>query len=164
MRRFIGTLRRPISALGGLGLGADFDYAIGLYQELGSVRARQAFLRTLRAVVDWKGQVVMMLDRAYLTRHLPTMLIWGENVTVVPARHAAVAHGALPHSRLEMFAGARHFPHHDDPVRFVRVLREFIAQTAPNVHDARRWRATLAAGAQPPADAPPEQSAASSGS
>ena len=25
--------------------------------------SRQAFLRTLRAVVDWRGQVVTMLDR-----------------------------------------------------------------------------------------------------
>lgn len=164
VRRLIGSVRKPISALGGFGLGDDFDYAIGLYQELGSVRARQAFLRTLRAVIDWQGQVVTMLDRAYLTRHLPTMLVWGENDTVVPARHAEVAHNALPHSRLEMFTGARHFPHHDDPVRFVKVLREFIAGTAPNVHNAHRWRATLAEGAQPAAGAPPEHGAASSGS
>ncbi len=38
--------------------------------------AYEAYLRTLRAVVDWRGQVVTMLDRCYLTENLPVQLIW----------------------------------------------------------------------------------------
>lgn len=145
-RRLIGALKRPISAIGGAGLGDDFAYVLAKYQELGTVAARHAFLRTLRAVVDWHGQVVTMLDRAYLTKHLPTMLIWGTDDKVVPAEHAEVAHHALPNSRLEMFEGAGHFPHHDDPLRFLAVLREFIGSTMPMMHDPYRWRMLLRGG------------------
>src|SRR5690606_27589466 len=46
--------------------------------------AYEAYLRTLRAVVDWRGQVVTMLDRCYLTESLPVQLIWGDQVSVIP--------------------------------------------------------------------------------
>jgi pimeloyl-ACP methyl ester carboxylesterase len=35
---------------------------------------------------------------------------------------------AVPDSRLEMFEGAGHFPHLDDPDRFARILRDFMAE------------------------------------
>ena len=41
------------------------------------------------------------------------------------------AHGLMPGSRLELFEGAGHFPHLDDPVRFVSLLSEFVAGTEP---------------------------------
>ena len=37
------------------------------------------------------------------------------------------AQEAVPECRVELFEGAGHFPHLDDPDRFARVLREFIA-------------------------------------
>lgn len=166
VRALIGALRHPLSTLG-LGLGDDYDYVLGLYNDLGSVTARQAFLRTLRAVVDWQGQVVTMLDRAYLTRNLPTLLIWGSRDAVVPTRHATVAHQALPGSTLEVFEGAGHFPHHEDPRRFLAVLRDFIAATVPNVHQPQRWRELLQDGPSPePATTtgPLDEDAVSSGS
>jgi pimeloyl-ACP methyl ester carboxylesterase len=155
-RALIAALRRPLAALGGFGLGDDLSYGLDLYQQLGSATARQAFLRTLRAVVDWQGQVVTMLDRAYLTKNLPTLLIWGSRDSVIPLAHAQVAHRALPSSRLEIFPGAGHFCHHDDPMRFLSVLREFLTQTAPNVHHPQRWRELLRNGphAAPEADGP----------
>lgn len=143
VRRLLGLLRRPITAVGGAGMGDDFEYVLTKYQELGSVAARHAFLRTLRAVVDWNGQVVTMMDRAYLTKHLPTLLIWGTEDHVVPAAHAEVAHHALPNSRLEMFDGSGHFPHRDEPRRFVEVLHEFVTGTMPMMHDPYRWRMLL---------------------
>lgn len=142
-RGLINWLRRPLGAVGGFGLGSDLSYVLGLFEELGSVTARQAFLRTLKAVVDWQGQVVTMLDRAYLTRNLPTMVIWGSDDSVIPSAHADVAHRALPGSRLEIFEGSGHFPHHDDPVRFLKALREFLRETPPNEHSQSRWRQLL---------------------
>lgn len=143
----IGALRKPLSKLGGFGLGDDLEYVLGLYGDLRGVTARQAFLRTLKSVVDWRGQVVNLLDRAYLTRNLPTMLVWGSRDRVVPAAHAQVAHRALPGSRLEVFEGAGHFPHHDDPARFIGILRDFLSGTAPNTFHPQRWRDLLAGGA-----------------
>lgn len=135
-----------VRASGGLGLGEDLEYVLGRYARLTEPTARQAFLRTLRSVVDWRGQVVNMLDRCYLTEEMPTMLVWGEHDSVVPTPHARLAHAAMPGSRLEIFAGAGHFPHHAEPRRFLAVLRDFLDGTAPAAHDVRRWRDLLRTG------------------
>ena len=62
--------------------------------------ARGAFIRTLRAVVDWRGQLVTMLDRAYLAERMPTMVMWGDHDGIIPVEHAQLAHAAMPGSRL----------------------------------------------------------------
>ncbi len=41
----------------------------------------------------------------------------------------------MPHSRLEVFEGAGHFPFNHDPGRFVSVLEGFIASTEPAERD-----------------------------
>jgi pimeloyl-ACP methyl ester carboxylesterase len=145
LRGFSDLLR----ATGGIGLGPDMDYVIAKYARLVESSSRQAFLRTLRSVVDWRGQVVNMLDRCYLTEGIPTMLVWGTRDHVVPSAHAVLAHQAMPSSRLEVFAGAGHFPHRSDPKRFLEILREFLGQTHPARHDVRRWRGLLRAGSRP---------------
>lgn len=108
--------------------------------------AYDAYLRTLRAVVDWRGQVVTMLDRCYLTENLPVQLIWGDQDTVIPVEHARLAHAAMPGSRLDIFRGAGHFPYRDDPMRFLEVLEDFLAATMPLKFDEQRWRQMLIAG------------------
>ena len=44
-----------------------------------------------------------MLDRSYLARGMPTMLMWGGRDSVLPVGHAHRAHAAMPGSRLEIF-------------------------------------------------------------
>jgi fermentation-respiration switch protein FrsA (DUF1100 family) len=109
--------------------------------------ARSAFIRTLRAVVDWRGQVVTMLDRCYLTRGMPTLLVWGTRDQVLPMHHGLTAHAAMPGSQLELFSGAGHFPFHADPQRFVEVLEDFLATTAPADWSREQWRELLRSGA-----------------
>jgi hypothetical protein len=53
----------------------------------------------------------------------------------------------MPGSRLEIFQGGGHLPHLDDPVRFVELLRDFVAGTAPAVLDAKSLRDRIRAGA-----------------
>ncbi|MFF5990130.1 alpha/beta fold hydrolase [Prauserella flavalba] len=136
-------VRALAGVTGGLGLGDDLGYVLSRYTRLTESPNRQAFLRTLRSVVDWRGQVVNMLDRCYLTEGMPTMLVWGGHDNVVPTPHAALARAAMPGSRLEVFPEAGHFPHHTSPQRFLEVLREFLTETPPATHDPRRWRALL---------------------
>lgn len=144
LMRGIGSVLHAVSGLGLL--GKDIGYVFDRYVRLAESPSRQAFLRTVQAVVDWRGQVVNMLDRSYLTQGIPTMLVWGTRDHVVPSAHALLAHAQMPGSRLELFDGAGHFPHHTSPQRFLAILREFLTQTRPARYDVRRWRRLLRSG------------------
>lgn len=124
-------------------IGQDAPDLLRMIDALPDATARAAFIRTLRSVVDWRGQVVTMLDRCYLTRGMPTLLVWGGRDAVVPVRHAHRAAGAMPGSRLEVLPDAGHFPFHTDPAWFVGVLEDFMAHTAPARWSAEQWRTLL---------------------
>jgi pimeloyl-ACP methyl ester carboxylesterase len=127
-------------------LGLDAEDLLQVFESMPDGTSRAAIIRTLRAVVDRHGQMVTMLDRCYLGRSLPTLLIWGARDPIIPVEHAHVAHAALPDSRLEIIDTAGHFPHHSEPARFATVLMDFLASTSPADHDAARWRELLRAG------------------
>jgi pimeloyl-ACP methyl ester carboxylesterase len=131
---------------GSTGLGRDIPVVLRILADLPEPTASSAFARTLRAVVDWRGQVVTMLDRCYLTQSVPVQLIWGSGDAVIPVGHARMAHAAMPGSRLEIFDGSGHFPFHDDPARFVEVVEKFIDSTEPAVYDQEYLRGLLRAG------------------
>jgi pimeloyl-ACP methyl ester carboxylesterase len=131
----------------GLALGSDAREMLRILESFPDPTARAAFARTLRSAVDWRGQVITMLDRCYLAASLPTLIVWGSRDRVVPLRHALLAHEAMPGSRLEVFEGAGHFPHHSDPDRFLRTLRHFLRTTEPSASGHDQWRRLLALGA-----------------
>ena len=128
------------------GIGLDAPDLRRVVDALPDATARAAFIRTLRAVVDWRGQVVTMLDRCYLARAMPTLLMWGSRDSVLPVGHAYQAHAAMPGSRLEIFDGAGHFPFRTDPDRFVRLLEEFCATTVASEWGVEEWRQLLRQG------------------
>lgn len=128
---------------GSTGMGRDLPHVLRILADLPEPKASSAFSRTLRAVVDWRGQVVTMLDRCYLTESIPVQLIWGSKDVVIPAAHAELAHAAMPGSKLEIFEGSGHFPFHDDPDRFVEVVEQFIDSSAPSVYDREVLRGLL---------------------
>jgi pimeloyl-ACP methyl ester carboxylesterase len=123
--------------LGRLGLQAGTDLAEMArgYGSLADAGARQAFIHTLRAVLDMGGQRVSATDRLYLAALLPSLIIWGGHDPLIPVEHATVAHGELPNSRLEIFENAGHFPQLHDPVRFAHTLIDFIEETEPTQLD-----------------------------
>jgi pimeloyl-ACP methyl ester carboxylesterase len=106
--------------------------------------ARQAFLHTLRAVIDIHGQRVSATDRLYLLEALPTMIVWGERDNTIPLAHGAQAHAAIPHSRFRTLAPAAHFPHLEDPDGLAGLLREFMRETEPGLIEDGDWGAILA--------------------
>ena len=130
----------------GADLGRDEQDMMRVFDALPDPTAMRAFVRTLRAVVDWRGQVITMLDRCYLTRGMPTLLVWGAHDAVVPFSHARLAHAAMPGSRLEIFEDAGHFPHHQDPGRFIALLRDFLSTTEPAPYSPAQWRELLRRG------------------
>ena len=154
---FLPLLKLPPIRLGAMGgiellrrsgtdLGRDAEELSRVLDALPDVAARGAFSRTLRSVVDWRGQVVTMLDRSYLAEAMPVLLVWGAHDAVIPVHHAQVAHERMPGSRLHVFADAGHFPHHQDPDRFLELLDEFIATSDPVRFDSKRWRRLLRRG------------------
>ena len=70
-------------------------------------------------------------DRLYLAQNVPFMIVWGERDPIIPVQHGRAAHELVPSSRLEVFEDAGHFPHVDDPQRFLDVLLDFIDSTEP---------------------------------
>jgi pimeloyl-ACP methyl ester carboxylesterase len=133
-------------ALGSTGLGRDLPNVLRILDDLPEPTASSAFTRTLRAVVDWRGQIVTMLDRCYLTQAIPVQIIWGSRDVVVPVRHARMAHAAMPGSQLEIFEGSGHFPFHDDPARFIDLVQRFIDTTEPPEYDQAALRELLRTG------------------
>lgn len=147
---------RLVGRLPGLaGRGLDVAELTEVMDDLASPAARWAFLHVLRAAVDPFGQVVTMLDRAYLAAAMPLLLVWGEKDRVVPVDHAWAGLSAMPGSRLEVFPGAGHFPHRDDPGRFVALVRQFVRTTQPAAYDPETWRKLLAGGHDAVPPAPP---------
>lgn len=108
------------------------------YSSLSEAEARQAFLRTLRSVVDHRGQAVSALSKLHLTADLPTLLVWGDHDKIIPVSHAYAAHEALPGSRLEVLNGVGHFPHAEAPTAVAEILENFIASTPHQANLALR--------------------------
>ncbi|WP_425550084.1 alpha/beta fold hydrolase [Actinomycetospora chlora] len=127
-------------------LGRDAEDLVRIVDALPDATSRSAFLRTLRAVVDWRGQVVTMLDRCYLTAGMPTLLLWGSDDMIVPVEHAQLAHDAMPGSRLEVFDGAGHFPFHTHPDEVLAAMRTFLGESQPAHWSAAEWRELLRRG------------------
>lgn len=119
------------------------------YASLTDGETRRAFLRTLRAVVDTGGQAVSAHDRLYLSSRLPTLIVWGERDGIIPVAHAHQAHQAMPASRLVTFEDSGHFPHIEEPARFIEALTGFVDTTEAPELDEGAWSEMLAAGPPP---------------
>lgn len=108
------------------------------YSSLSDAETRQAFLRTLRSVVDYRGQAVSALNRLHMAAELPTMAIWGDQDRIIPVDHAYAAQAARPESRLEVLEGVGHFPHVERPSEVVDLIEDFISTTGqPTEADER---------------------------
>src|ERR1700722_2866398 len=101
------------------------------YSSLSDSQTRQAFLRTLRSVVDYRGQAVSAVNKLHVSSGLPTLLIWGDQDRIIPVAHGYAAHDAVPGSRLEVLEGVGHFPHVESPTAVVEILDDFIVTTRP---------------------------------
>ncbi len=111
--------------------GADIGAIWRGFSSLGDRESRRAFLATTRAVIDIGGQSISAHDHLEGSLPLPTLIVWGTKDRMIPASHALSVEQAIPDCRVELFEGAGHFPHLDDPDRFARVLREFIDAEIP---------------------------------
>jgi pimeloyl-ACP methyl ester carboxylesterase len=126
--------------LGRIAPSGDIGVLASGFASLDSAGSRSAFLHTVRSVIDTQGQRVSAVDRLHLAAVLPTLIVWGEQDSIIPPAHGHAAHEAMPGSRLELFADAGHMPHHHAPERFAAVLADFCASTKSASLTADHWR------------------------
>lgn len=147
--RQIGTTTLRALKRTGLKHTRDLDEIADIVDSFKDSRTRAAIRHVVRAVVDWKGQIITMTDRAYLTESMPMCVVWGRDDLVIPVQHAAIAAAVAPSARVEIIPNAGHFPHKDHPERFVKILNDFVRETPPAVYDVDTWRAHLRTGGDP---------------
>jgi pimeloyl-ACP methyl ester carboxylesterase len=148
--RQLSTLALRALAASGLSRTRDLDEVAAIIESFKDPQARRAIRHVVSAVVDWRGQIVTMVDRAYLTEAMPMCVIWGSEDRVIPVGHAALAAGFAPAATIEVIADAGHFPHKDHPQRFVKIIDEFIRSHPPATYHRGRWRQLLRNGPQAP--------------
>jgi acetyl esterase/lipase len=109
--------------------------------------SRRAFLRTLRSVVDHRGQAVCALSRLHCNADLPALIITGDRDRVIPVAHAHAAHAALPGSRLHILPDVWHHPQVECPDTVMALIDDFIgASMAYSARSVRQEPARAACG------------------
>jgi pimeloyl-ACP methyl ester carboxylesterase len=88
----------------------------------GIARGREAFAR-----FGWKPYMHNPHLMRWLHRvDLPTLLLWGEQDGIVSATYGRAWQNEIPGARMEIIAGAGHFPHWEQPEQFADRLVRFV--------------------------------------
>jgi pimeloyl-ACP methyl ester carboxylesterase len=130
-------LGQPFMAVGTrLALSSDRD---GMppeeIRELSRLNAQsgsaRALARSIRDVIDWRGQRRNFRDRAYEIGTLPAiLLIWGDRDAIIPIEQGRAFAESLAGVVFKTFRGVGHYPHNERPEAFVRTLRDFLDDPA----------------------------------
>ena len=122
--------RLALGATGGAYEADDIAWLSSMNAVAGSARA---FSRTVRDVIDWRGQQRHFRDGACDLAPLPPIaLLWGDRDPVIPIAHAYDMASLLGGASVTRFAHCGHFPHRQQPKEFVRALEGFL--DAPQIH------------------------------
>jgi pimeloyl-ACP methyl ester carboxylesterase len=124
-------------------LGVQLQAIARALRPLETAGGREAFVQTLRAVIDRRGQRVSATDRLYLLRDMPTLIAWGDRDRTIPVEHGRAAQRLIPNSRFVTIPGAAHFPHLERPNELADALLDFIATTEPAQFDEDVWQELL---------------------
>lgn len=143
VRRPVLSTTRLIARLGLLD-PSDVEEVGQIWEGLRDRATRTAFLRTLRSVVDYRGQAVSARDRMYLAAAIPTLMVWGSRDPVLPVAHAREVCDELPGVSLHVVARAGHMPQLSCPSGFADAITTFVSTTSPAAHDPVLWRTLMA--------------------
>ena len=96
----------------------------------------RAFARTVRDLIDWRGQRRGFSQRVHEIGALPPIaVIWGELDRVIPVKHAEALAELVDGIQVTVLEGCGHYPQHERPEQFSRVIRRFL--DAPEVSAAQ---------------------------
>ena len=106
-----------------------------LNSQAGSARA---FARSVRDVIDWRGQRRNFFHRVDEVKRLPPLLVlWGDRDALVPIEHGRAFASLLKGSFFRTIEGAGHYLHNEQPEVFARMVREFLDDPAVPAELAR---------------------------
>jgi pimeloyl-ACP methyl ester carboxylesterase len=142
-----------VAAKLGIEAGPDLSEFARGYASLTEQGASDAFIHTMRNVIDHDGQRVSALDRLYLADQMPVLIIWGDTDPVIPVEHGRNAHRIVEHSRYIELPHSGHWPMLDAPDRVVQELTAFMEETEPFEWSLERVRERLRRGPRPAPEA-----------
>jgi EmrB/QacA subfamily drug resistance transporter len=145
-------LRAARGALRRLGANGAARGASELYRVLVALAdssGRSAFMRSLRTVIDRRGQSATALDRLSVFAQFPMLLLWGTADRVIPVSHGLAAAERLPDAQLVLLDGVGHVPHITQASFIAQRIAEFVRRTSMH----RNGAADAGAGARARFDA-----------
>lgn len=96
----------------------------------------RAFARTVRDVIDWRGQRRTFFQRAHEVAELPPIAIfWGDRDAIIPIAQGRAFVDAVEGVVLKQFDGCGHYLHNEQPIVFADAVRAFLDD--PTVPGAR---------------------------
>lgn len=107
----------------------------------------RAFARSVRDVIDWRGQRRNFLHRAHeLDRLPPVLVMWGERDSLIPIAQGRTFVDLLDGAVFESFPSSGHYLHNERPEAVAVAIRQFLDDPAgratrlkvPAVHDEAR--------------------------
>jgi pimeloyl-ACP methyl ester carboxylesterase len=107
----------------------------------------RAFSRTVRDVINFRGQTRHFLQRAHEVRVFPPIaVLWGERDPIIPIAHGRRFVERVNGAVFQTFPDCGHYLHQERPAEFVSAVRTFLdaphaqAVTLRDIPDAARAR------------------------
>jgi pimeloyl-ACP methyl ester carboxylesterase len=111
--------RVPIRAM------ADAAAFAPIFRSFGDTSTLRAFRQVARSAFDLRGQVSYANDDDSFPA-IDTAIVWGRRDTNHPVTHAQRAASVTGAKIVEIFSEAGHYPHTEEPARFMNVLNGFL--------------------------------------
>jgi pimeloyl-ACP methyl ester carboxylesterase len=106
----------------------DADAASAMNATRGTARA---FSRTVRDVINFRGQTRHFLQRAHEVKVLPPIaVLWGERDALIPIAHAQSFVESVNGAAFKSFPDCGHYLHQERPAEFASAVKDFL--DAPN--------------------------------
>ncbi len=124
----VEAIGQPFMKLGTkLALGFRDDDVRELARMNAARGTARAFARTIRGVIDLRGQHRSFYQRGHEIASLPPIrVLWGEDDPIIPAAHGERFARSVEGVTVRRFPGCGHYVHRENPTRFVREVRDFL--------------------------------------
>lgn len=114
-------------AVGGKGKAVSQQDVLALAAMNARRGTARAFSRTVRDVINFRGQSQLFSHRAHLVQALPPIAVfWGERDNLIPVAHGRALAQATEHVALSVFPECGHYLHQEQPQLFADKTLRFL--------------------------------------